>query len=41
MPNDYIAKIKDCFNELNQSSDYKLTLFEEKKKLNQLEYEFS
>ena len=41
VPNEYIAQIKDCFNELNQSSDYKLTLFEEKKKLNQLEYEYS
>ena len=41
MPSEYLAKIGECFGQLNMSTDYKMTLFEEKKKLNQLEYECS
>ena len=41
VPTEYLTKIGECFSQLNKSSDFKLTLFEEKKKLNQLEYECS
>ena len=41
VPTEYLTKISECFSKLNKSTDYKLTLFEEKKKLNQLEYECS
>jgi hypothetical protein len=41
VPNEYVPKIKECFADLKQSKDYKLKLFEEKKRLNEVDYENS
>ena len=41
VPEEYLPKIKECFSNLDQSKDLKLKLFEEQKKLNQVEYQHS
>lgn len=38
VPEEYLPKIKECFSNLQESKDLKLKLFEEQKKLNQIDY---
>ena len=41
VPEEYLPKIKECFSNLQESKDLKLKLFEEQKKLNQIDYQHS
>ena len=41
VPDEYLSKIKDCFSNMAQSKDLKRKLFEEQKKLNQVDYQHS
>jgi len=36
-----LPKIKECFKDIKQAKDLKLKLFEDKKKLNQVDFEHS
>ena len=41
VPDEYLPKINDCFSNMAQSKDLKRKLFEEQKKLNQVDYQHS